>query len=757
MPVVDRCIYREVLPPLLQAVAVFTCFHLLDRIHFFTDLAASGVRLSLVVPLALFMVPSFLIHTLPMGLLMAVLVAAGRLASEREVVAFHASGLSPLRLFRPFLLVALVVASIDAVLTLGVEQRAHEAFYRQLYWVTRARLTAVLQARTFSALDKFVIYADEVSPARSEIRGVLLSEEQPSNRLRLVTAPRADLISDDRGERVVLRLKNGAIHESDRESPAWYRQTTFALYDISVAPDRRGARLDWTEKPEKRMSTWDLLSQTRAFTWEGEIPWAFLLEFHKRLAFPLSPVIFTAIAFPLAVRVNPTGRGTAMLLSLPVLVLYYMLVNGLGSASHRNQIPAWVAAWAPVTLFGVAGLVLLLSTRTAVRAPRIGSLQRERPPLAEPVQSVTAGVKRSGRLGSIVDRHLLRGFLGLFGYGVLTAAALFIAVDFFEILDRYLRVQPPWTHIVEHVVYRMPGALYRASPFITLIATTVLFMQLNRHRELTALKAAGMSLHRVSVPVLLLSVALAASSLAFQESVLPGLNRSADEVDRVKIRGEAPRHLQQRTRIWFRGSDSRFFRMDLLDPMKREMDGVTVLEMDPGFRVLHRVDAVRARWVGAEWEFERGTVRDFGPSSGAVPNVFERHTPRLTERFESFLRAQTPPDAMSFRELSEYVRALRQRGHLPGAYVVLLHAKLSFPLAHIAFALLAIPCALRWPSDRRLAGLALAAVLGIGYWLANSVAMSLGKAEILPPLIAVWTPNIVFAGAGLYLLVRART
>src|SRR5687768_13401814 len=101
--VLDRYVYRETLPVLLVAVGLFTFLHVMDRIRDFANLAISGAPLVLAAKLWALLLLSFLSHTLPMGVLLGVVIACGRLASDLEVVALTALGVSPLRLFRPFL------------------------------------------------------------------------------------------------------------------------------------------------------------------------------------------------------------------------------------------------------------------------------------------------------------------------------------------------------------------------------------------------------------------------------------------------------------------------------------------------------------------------------------------------------------------------------------------------------------------------------------------------------------------------------
>src|SRR2546428_13414556 len=169
----------------------------------------------------------------------------------------------------------------------------------------------------------------------------------------------------------------------------------------------------------------------------------------------------------------------------------------------------------------------------------------------------------------IVDRYLVREYLTFTGFGLAVAAVLFVVIDLLQTLDRYLRIKPPLLYIAEHFAYRVPAALHEALPAIVLVATIFLYLTLSKHHELTALKAAGVSLYRVSVPVVGLGIAAAIGAGLFQELVLPGLNERGEEVDRVKIPGQAPRHLQARLHPGGRSSDLPLVRREHLPPGRK--------------------------------------------------------------------------------------------------------------------------------------------------------------------------------------------
>jgi lipopolysaccharide export system permease protein len=130
----------------------------------------------------------------------------------------------------------------------------------------------------------------------------------------------------------------------------------------------------------------------------------------------------------------------------------------------------------------------------------------------------------------------------------------------------------------------------------------------------------------------------------------------------------------------------------------------------------------------------------------------------MPEHIDDFTQIQKSPEAMSFLELRAYVTKLQESGHQVGKYVVQLYSKLSFPFVHLIMALVAIPFALASPrSGGRAVGIGVAIVIAVGYWMVHSMALAFAQADLLPPALAAWTANVVFAGLGTALFLNART
>jgi LPS export ABC transporter permease LptF/LPS export ABC transporter permease LptG len=770
--ILDRYVYKEMGPPLLIGVGVFTFFLVIDRIYQLTDLVITkSVPFALVLPLLIYMLPAFLGLTLPMALLVTVLLVGGRLAADLEVAALKASGVSPLRLFRPFVVIGIVVTLLISWLTLVVGPWSSGAFQRQLFRILQTRATSGLKERTFSAtFSQFVIYVDEVSPSQVRLKGLLVSDERSPETSRIIVAREGRLLSDEATRRITLRFLDGSISEADVADQRRFRQTYFSLYDMTMPVDSPLAAVNREEKPEKQLPLRQLLSEAERLRRAGQIYAPYYVELHKRFALPMAALVFTLVAFPLAIRSHRGGRAAALALSFGIVVAYYILYTTTEGLALRGRLPAAIAVWIPNAVLALVGLALLRGSVAGMPAGwldvfwRIAAKIRERQSgrVVKPLEERRR--RRIGRIAGprestfLIDRYLIRQYLIYLGLGTGIGAALVVVVDLLQTLDRFLRSKPPLFTILEHFVYRLPGELYKGLPMIVLIATVFLFLSLTRQRELDALKAAGISLYRASLPILLVAGAISLLSVVFQEVALPDINARAEEVDRVKIRGQLPRHLQRQTQIWYRSSDTRFFRMALLDPAGKSMEGLTVVEIGPDFRLVERLDARAARWTPEGWQVSEGVFRRVGPRNRITSEPFSARLIPMPEHIDDFIQVQNAPDTMSFLELRAYVAKLREGGHRVNRYVVQLYSKLSFPLVHVILALVAIPFALVAPrSGGRAMGIGVAIVIAVGYWVVHSAAVAFAQADLLPAALAAWTANIIFAGIGAALFLSART
>jgi LPS export ABC transporter permease LptF/LPS export ABC transporter permease LptG len=780
--ILDRYIWKELLFPFGLGIFVFTFLLLIDKIFDLTDLIINkGVPVHLVALLLAYLLPAFLVLTIPIGFLLAILVAFGRLSADMEIVAFKAAGISPLRLLQPVAVFGAATTLLTGFLMIEALPRANYAFKSLIFDILRTQASVGLKERIFNdTFGNFVIYVEEMATDQVGLRNVFVADERNPEELRVVTAREGRLISDEVNRRVTLRLINGTLHETVPRTFQKYRQVMFRLYDLTLTLENPLVRAGEAPKGDREMSIAELQAHATDAARAGANSNPFLVELHKKYAIPTACLVFAVVGVPLGIRTHRGGRWAAFVVLLPIVLFYYVFLTVGEQLGDRQRIPAWAAMWTPNLAVGGLGLYLLWVAvterplpfarpvgRLAVAASRLVSRARRRSLPGQPPPRRAVRRRRPAARGQavrIVDRYLGRQFLVFLGYGLAMATVVVIVGDLMVTLERYIKQKPPVWYIVEHFIYRTPPFVYQSLHLVVLMSTILLFLNLSRSNELTALKAGGISLYRVSLPVFALAAGVTVAAVSFQELLLPVLNQKGTEVDETKIKRRTLPHLQKRAQIWYRGRESpdgasRIYHFDLLDPANREMYGVSVLELGSDFALTRRWDARAMQWRESDqtWTLRDGAVRVFERGQADRIRPFQVATMGLPERLSDFAQVPRAPDVMNYAELSDYIRRLQDGGHKVGKYLVDLYAKMSYPFAHLIMALVGIPFALQSPRGGRIIGIALCLALGLAYFLVHSAAVALARTEILPPLVAAWSANFLFATLGLFLFLRART
>jgi LPS export ABC transporter permease LptF/LPS export ABC transporter permease LptG len=786
--ILDRYVWKELTPPFLLGLFVFTFLLLIDKIFDLTDLIINkGVPVPLVLMLLAYILPAFLVLTIPLGFLLAILVAFGRLSADMEIVALKASGVSPLRLLRPVLVFALGATIATGWLMMEAVPKANYAFKSLIFDIIRGQASVAIKERVFNdTFGQYIIYVEEMAADRLSLRNVFVADERNPEELRVVTAQEGKLLSDEANQRVTLRLINGTVHETAPRTFQKYRQVMFRLYDLTLTLENPLVKQGEAPKGDREMTLGELHDQAALATKNRANANPYWVEIHKKYAVPAACLVFAVMGVPLGIRAHRGGRWAAFVVLLPIVLFYHVGLTLGETMGDAGRIPPWLAMWLPNMVVGGLGAVLLWASVKerplpfgALASALLVRLPRARWPAWAPRRRAIPRIRRGpvrpraaarGSRISIMDRYLGLEFTTLFVYGVALSTVVVIVSDLMTTLDRYLRLKTPISYILQHFLYRTPPFVYQGLHIVVLMSTILLFLNLSRSNELTALKASGVSLYRVSFPIFGLALATTAGSLAFQELVMPVLNQKGTEVDEAKIKRHTLPHLQKRARIWYRGREgadheSRVYYIELLDPVNREMSGVTILELGPDFVLRQRWDAKTMRWreVGSSqdadqaWELRDGMVRQFAAGQADRPKAFRAMPLRLPERFEDFAQIPRAPDVMNYVELRAYIGRLQEGGHKVGKYLVDLYSKMSFPFAHLIMALVGIPFALQSPRGGRVIGIALCLALGLTYFLVHSSAVALARTEILPPIVAAWSANFLFASLGLFLFLRART
>jgi lipopolysaccharide export LptBFGC system permease protein LptF len=280
------------------------------------------------------------------------------------------------------------------------------------------------------------------------------------------------------------------------------------------------------------------------------------------------------------------------------------------------------------------------------------------------------------------------------------------------------------------------------------------------------MKATGISLYRVVAPVVVLAAILSAALFAFNESYLPDANRRQEAL-RAEIKGKPAQTFLLPGRQFISGqagpagSPDRIFYYQAFDKYSDVFANLTVFEFDPqSFTLQRRLFAKTVRWdpTANQWVFNNGWQRTFGKQTVASYQTFTLDTfPEIHEQPNYFIKEKTQSQEMSYRELSNYIADLSQSGFDTIRLRVQLDRKLADPAITLIMAILAVPFALFMGKRGGLAGIATAIGVAISYYIVAGTFSELGNINTLPPLLAAWSPDLLFAIIGSYLLLRTPT
>jgi LPS export ABC transporter permease LptG len=376
-------------------------------------------------------------------------------------------------------------------------------------------------------------------------------------------------------------------------------------------------------------------------------------------------------------------------------------------------------------------------------------------------RSFSAGRVRIFVLPQVIDYYIISSFFFYFVILLFTFVALTEVFNFFELLGDVFRNHIPIRDLFRYLFFLAPKLIYDAAPLSVLVATLVTFGILSKHNEITAMKACGVSLHRLSLPVLTAGAMLSAGLFAFDHYVATGANVIQERL-RNQIKGRPAQTYLRPQSPWIFGQGPRIFYYRYLNEAEGVLGGVSVYELEENsYGLARHIYADRARWEPAlrTWVFQNGWVRDLGRGRDSF-RKFEGEAatfPEIDEPPSWFVKEVKTYKQMTFEQLGDYIGEMRQSGFNTIPLQVQFHKKFSTPLFALVMALLSVPFAFLTGTRGALTGVGVSLGIAVAYFALNYLFEQLGNAGQLPPHLAAWSPNALFTLAGLYLMSRMRT
>jgi LPS export ABC transporter permease LptG/LPS export ABC transporter permease LptF len=796
MRILTRYILREVVSHALIGAAVFTFVLFTRDLGRILELVVrNSAPLPSVAEVFFFTVPVALTYTIPMGVLVGILIGLSRLAADSEITAMRASGLGVwtfLRVISIFVVVAWLLALGNSVY-LAPRSLASLAHIEENLKSSQASFE--VQPRVFyEGFPKIILYVQDVKAVSGGAlwKGVFLADLADPAAPRISLAREGLLVSQG-PDTLDLHLTNGSTHENDPKNPDQYQISTFQTTDIPIQIPAAQSSQEHEPTALGEIKFANLLRVSRnadpvTRRWH-------LIEYHRRLALPTACIVLALVGIPLGLSSKKGGKSSGFVLTIMLVFLYYSIsLIGVSFAKQGRVSPAagvWLAdfaflaggafllwqserrpieltslrSWFKTSWFKAAWFKAAWSTSGMSGQPTLalpGNTEPSRPALRDNIFTRSPRRWRLFNLHfpTILDDYVLRGFTLYLAMIVAAFLMLLLVFTLFELLGDILRNQVSPLTVGEYLVNVVPYFLYNTTPLSMLLAVLVTFGLLQRSNEITAIKATGISLYRIIVPVLIASALVAGVLFLSDQLYLPYTNKRQDAL-RNRIKGKPAQTYLRPDRKWIFGQHSDIYYYQFFDPDRDVFGGVSVFQFDPhNFQITHRITADRAHWSQSmgRWVYEQGWERSLSGSAIENYHRFDAATyPELSEAPAYFKKEIKQSSEMSYDELRRYIHDLEQSGFDVVRLRVQLQKKIAYPLITLVMAVLAIPFALSAGKRSALAGVATAIGIGVVYWTINGLFEAMGNLSQLPPAVAAWSPDLVFGFIGGYLILRMPT
>jgi LPS export ABC transporter permease LptG/LPS export ABC transporter permease LptF len=782
--ILTRYILGEILSHALIGCVIFTFILFMKELPRILEMVVhnSSTFVS-VVEIILFMLPNFFMVTIPMAVLVGVLLGLSRLAADSEIIAMRASGLGIGYFVRVASIVAIGGTLLGLANSLYLAPRANQAILA-MDKALAMQASYEIEPRVFDEdFHNFVLYVQDVrsGTGAANWREVFMADTTDPNTPLITTAAAATVANDNNpesGQELLMRLRDGSRHETVSGQPQQYNISIFDFTDMPlIASQQSDLHLGRLDTDIFAMSMTDLWQRSH-----GPGGKRFLIEIHKRFSYPAACLVLMLVGVPLGVTSRRGGKSFAWIFTI-VLVFFYYLLSSTGIAlGKQNWISAFFAVWSANLIFAAGGLFLLWQMASGGRVLNAIATWTSRFQNAESAipaksiggplwgllsrfQSRPKRVEARNVFPRILDEYVVREFLGTFFLVLAGFVMLMLVFTFFELIGDILRNHIALSLIGEYLVNLAPSMLYQITPLAVLISVLVTFGVLNRNSEIIAMKACGISLYRLVIPIVSISIMLAMCLFLFDQFYLPQANRRQEALHNI-IKGRPPQTVLHPEQNWIfgqphQGEPSRIFYYKFFDSGRNEFANLSIFEFDrSSFALSRRIFASRAVWNAdtGTWLFLNGWQRNI--SGANVTEFREFQQASFSEIHEApgyFEKESLQAQEMNFGQLDRYIVDLRQSGFDTMRLRVELWHKLAYPLMAVIMAILAIPFSLLMGRRSSLTGVAVAIAVTLIYIVFNDLFEGLGNVNYLPAAMAAWSADILFGLVGSYLLLKTPT
>jgi lipopolysaccharide export system permease protein len=353
--IINWYVFRELLGPFLTSVLTFSAFMLMGRTLKLSDLVVNkGMGFVDILQLITYIYIPFLGYIIPISLLLAILLALGRLSADNEIIAMKSSGISLYQLVVPVGFFSSIVLLLTILLTFYANPWGFKALKDFTVKALQSLSEVGIPEKVFNdEFDGMLIYVDKTLGQGGGMKGIFIADKRDPAISTTIVAKEAYITSDADALSLNLRLYDGSIHRAGKVLES-YQKGSFKTYDITL--DLNASSIG--ELKYNEMSLTELEDSLRKIEPGNPEINEIKIEYHKKFSIPFACIIFGLLAIPLGIRKVRGGKSYGFIISLLVFLCYYLLLMFGESLGIDGRLPPLISMWLPNIIMAILGLYL---------------------------------------------------------------------------------------------------------------------------------------------------------------------------------------------------------------------------------------------------------------------------------------------------------------------------------------------------------------------------------------------------------------
>jgi len=354
----DRYFLREMLTPFIAGLLIFVTILTGHMLYWALDkIINQNVPAKDLLLMMLYRLPSVLVLSLPIAMIISTSIALTRLGREGELTAFKLSGVNGMRLAYPFLVVSVLVSFVDLWINDRVAPEANHRAENILRRLLLSYSIPFIEENRFLRLsNKYFVYVRHVEPTAKMLYGVMIYELEPSTG----SFPRVYIAKSASHEDGTWWFRDVVIHQYDEQG---HQVAEMFTERITLNIKESIETFVTAAKTPIEMSSQELKQQIEMLDKSGIDVHAMKIDYHFKFSLPAACFIMTLWAAPLSMRFSRSGTYAGMLIAILAIFLYQGFMGWSRAIGIKYHLSPFLSAWSQNFFFGLMGMVMLLKER----------------------------------------------------------------------------------------------------------------------------------------------------------------------------------------------------------------------------------------------------------------------------------------------------------------------------------------------------------------------------------------------------------